>query len=99
MPGMCHEITLIKTALSDDAYQTATESKRVVYAEKKPNHASEFHAALAHGFELQHTFQIHAFEYEGEKTVLYDGQMYDVYRTYTPNADWCELYLTSKRRA
>lgn len=99
MAGMIHEVTLISEKLSDDAYQTPIETQRIVYAEKVPNHASEFHAALANGFDLQHTLLVHAFEYDGEKVVLFDGQKYDVYRTYQPDTDWCWLYLTTKRRA
>lgn len=99
MPGMVYEIALISTTFSDDAYQTPREETRVVYAEKMPNNATEFHAALASGYELQHTFKIHEYEYAGEKAVLFDGQTYDVYRSYQINDDWRELYLTTRKRA
>ena len=96
---MDYEIDLISTTYSDDVYQTPKETVRSVYAEKLPNNASEFHAALASGFELQFVFRIHDYEYNGEMTVRYDGQVYDVYRTYQINGDWRELYLTTKKRA
>lgn len=96
MGGMKESLTLIQKTLSNDAYQTETQTQRTVYADKLPLHSNAFHAAAASGFDLQHIMKVYAFEYAEEQTAVYNGREYDIYRTYQPNDDWVELYLSSK---
>ena len=99
MPGMACELTLIAVTRANDAYQKGdAQTRTTVYAEELPMFGSEYHASRAGGYELAYIMRIHTFEYNGEKTVEYEGRLYDVYRCYKKNADWCELYLTDKRR-
>ena len=98
MPGMSEELTLVSVTYTQDAYQNEIKTRRTVFAEKLPSYSNEFYAAGARGIELQHVMKVHAFEYEGEKLAEYAGQEYDIYRVYNKNEDWCELYLSSKKR-
>lgn len=96
MAGMKEMLTLVSTQRADNAYQTTARQGREVFAEKIPNYANEFKTANASGHELQHIMRVHAYEYECEKEAAYKGQVYEVYRTFQPNDDWIELYLSTK---
>ncbi|MCL2695438.1 MAG: head-tail adaptor protein [Clostridiales bacterium] len=68
-----------------------------LFANRQPVHASEFHAAQAEGREVQHMFEVRPAEYTGETFARYDGQVYQIYRTYQKAENVIELYLSDKR--
>jgi hypothetical protein len=98
MPGMKEQVTLLTTTRTADAYQRRTVTERMVFAEKLPNYGAEFKTASAGGYELQHIMRVHAYEYGGEKAARYNGQEYEIYRTFQKNDDWVELYLSTKAK-
>lgn len=99
MPGMKAQIELITEALSDDAYQTPTQTSKAIFAEELPKTSNEFHSARASGKELQHVFKVHAFEFSGQTVARYQGREFEIYRTFQKDDDWIELYLSSKGKA
>ncbi|MFE1630747.1 phage head closure protein [Brevibacillus reuszeri] len=58
---------------------------------------TEFYNAAANGLRPELLLVIHAFEYNGERKVMFQGVTYNVIRTY--EADFEELELTCERIA
>jgi len=52
---------------------------------------NEFYAAAQAGLKPEITFIIHAYEYNGEKEVEFEGQKYKVIRTYMKDFEEMEL--------
>lgn len=98
MAGQDQELILLKTDFSKDAYQREETTERTVFAKRIPLYSGEFHNAAASGYELQYILQVHTFEYENEKAARYNGQEFDIYRTFQRSDDYTELYLSTKRR-
>lgn len=98
MAGVCAILSLVAISYTKDAYQREVRTETEVFAEELPVFSAAFNAASANGYELRHIFRMHAYEYEGEKLVVYEGQEYDVYQRKPIDDDWVELHLTTKKR-
>lgn len=97
MAGMKDRLTLVSEAIDpEDPHQRVTRTERNVYADMRPLHAGEFHAAAARGFELQHIMLVRASEYQEERIGIYRSKEYSIYRSYRRNEDWIELYLNTR---
>ena len=88
------------TFLSEDphgAFEAFTPSEWTVFAEIRSVKASEFYKALNDGIEPQYVFVLTDYaDYDGSKLVRYNGQLFDVVRTYTP-VDGQPLEITGKQ--
>lgn len=67
-----------------------TETQRQVFANKKSIKQSEFYQAFTLGLKPECNFEIYSFEYGGERKLIYDGNPYNIIRTFE-KGDFIEL--------
>ena len=88
-------ITLVKeTQVKNDfgVYEPVSET-RDVFCQVRSITRSEFFDAGRNGLNPEFEFDVFFGDYEGERTVIYKGQRYAVYRTYQARTDVLELYV------
>lgn len=95
-----HEVSLIVLAPGRDeaGYPTEPEevSRNAVFANKLSVTQTEFYAANQSDMQAEHIFEIHTFEYDGERTLEYNGDMYNVIRVYESSPEYTELTVSRK---
>lgn len=89
-------IELAAVAVSNDGYQTETETRRQVYADAKSIGMNEYHAAQASGRKAEKRFDVQEGEYQGEAHLYHDGRKYEIYRSFSKGG-FTELYCSSAR--
>ena len=91
------EITLIKELYKEDEIgnQITDEVRTTVFCDKKSVTRSEFYNASTTGMKPSIVFVVHLYEYNDEVKIEYEGQVYNVIRTYIKNMD--EIELTCER--
>lgn len=57
---------------------------------------NEFYAASQAGLDVQYVFETNPANYEGEDTLVYEGEEYGIVRTYMKSLDVLEIYAGSK---
>lgn len=62
-----------------------------IFAEKKSIRQSEFYQAAQTDFKPEIMFEVWLHEYNGENELKYDGDVYQVLRTYSNNKDKIEI--------
>ena len=92
------EITLIRTEKSRDEYGVwrETVTPRVVMAQLSSVTRQEFFQAGQMGLSPEYVFSVFMGEYKGERTLIYNGRKYGIYRTYLTTNDYIELYAEQK---
>jgi SPP1 family predicted phage head-tail adaptor len=88
-------ITLVnETQVKNDfgVYEPVSET-RDVFCQVRSITRSEFFDAGRNGLNPEFEFDVFFGDYEGERTVIYKGQQYAVYRTYQARTDVLELYV------
>lgn len=91
-------ITLISEAKTQDAngvWQTTTTT-RDVFCQVDSVTRQEFFEAGRNGLNPEYRFTLFFGDYEGERTVSYNGNTYGVYRVYQGRTDTLELYVERK---
>ena len=73
-----------------------TETTREVYCKTESVTRDEFFGAGRNGLNPQFRFIVFAGDYADEKTVIYKGKRYGIYRTYFAKTDLIELYAERK---
>lgn len=91
-------ITLIgETRTQDETGVFHTEAtKRQVFCKVKSVTAREFFEGGRNGLNPDYQFIVFHGDYNGERTLLYNGQPYGIYRTYIADGDYIELYVERK---
>lgn len=91
-------ITLIKETNVKNQYGVyeATTQSREIFCQVRSVTRTEFFEAGRNGINPEYQFTVFADDYEGEKTVVYRGKAYGVYRTYQSRTDTLELYVERK---
>lgn len=91
-------LTLVSTTMTQDSIGawTVTETERTVFCSRESVSREEFFAAGRSGLNPEYRFTIFAGDYADEKTVIYNGMRYGVYRTYHAKTDIVELYVARK---
>jgi len=91
-------LTLVDESQQQDEYGIlrTTTTNRDVYCQVKSIMQSEFYEAGRNGLNPEYEFDMFAGDYEGERTCIYDGQQYGIYRTYITRNDTIELYAERK---
>lgn len=84
-----------KTKNQYGIYQT-TRSSRRVFCSINSVTRSEFFEAGRNGLNPELVFTMFFGDYQGEKTVEYNGATYGIYRTYIGRNDTIELYAERK---
>lgn len=92
------EIILISETKAQDEYGVwrETDTRRTVFAQVDSVTRSEFFEAGRNGLNPEYRFTLFFADYEGERTVEYDGLTYGIYRTYRGRTDTIELYAERK---
>lgn len=88
-------ITETKTKNQYGIYQAARSSRRV-FCSIGSITRSEFFEAGRNGLNPEIVFTMFFGDYQGEKTVEYNGATYGIYRTYMGRNDTIELYAERK---
>lgn len=87
-------ITLVNETYSKDIYgvdrKTTTESE--VFAQVDSVTRQEFFDAGRNGLNPEYVFRVFSEDYNGERTVRYNGRQFAVYRTFLGRNDIMELY-------
>lgn len=88
-------VTETKTKNEYGVYQT-TRSSRRVFCSVNSVTRSEFFEAGRNGLNPEYMITMFFGDYQGERTIEYNGETYGVYRTYHGKTDTIELYVERK---
>lgn len=89
-------ITLVSYPRTQDAngvWRDSAPVERTVYCQVDSVTRSEFFDGGRNGLKPEYRFTMFFAEYLGERTVIYNGVAYSVYRTYHGRTDDLELYV------
>ena len=92
-------LTLVGESYEKDAtgVERPQKASRQIYCRVGSITRAEFAAAGRNGLNPELVFTVFAADYADERTILYNGQGYGVYRTYhVPATDYLELYVQRK---
>lgn len=92
-------IKLIAETKTKNEYGVFGDTKttsREVYAQVQSITRAEFFEAGRNGLNPELVFTMFYGDYQGEKTVVYNGATYGIYRTYMGRNDTIELYAERK---
>lgn len=71
--------------------QVAVETRIPILCQVKSVSRQEFYAAAQSGLKPEIVFAVHAYEYNGERKVEFEGKKYSVVRTYRAGFEEMEL--------
>lgn len=80
-----HEIELFNMIKTPNAngYEVETPGPSTfVLANRLPVHSSEFYQSSKEGYIISQVLEIHSIEYEGQTTLKYEGDVYNIKRPY-----------------
>lgn len=84
-------------AKDDSGVPRKTEAAAEVFAQKRSVTRSEFFDGGRNGLNPEYEFDVFKGDYDGQRTVEYEGKRYGVYRTFEPeDSDYIELYVERK---
>ncbi|MEJ8546627.1 phage head closure protein [Brevibacillus borstelensis] len=90
-----HEVSLIVMSAGEDEAGYPTEPKEIsrntVFANKLSVTQTEFYAANQSDMKADAVFEVHTFEYDGERILEHAGKRYEIIRTYQPSPEIMEL--------
>lgn len=91
-------LTLVASALTQNAYGvwTDTETSREVFCEVRSATRAEYFEGGKNGLVPEYVFIVFDGDYNKERTVIYNGVAYGVYRTFQGTTDRVELYCERK---
>lgn len=91
-------ITLVTETYSQNQYgvQVPTTVSQDVFCQVDSVTASEFFEGGRNGLNPSYRFTMFAPDYDDQKTVMYKGKAYGIYRTYLGRNDTIELYAERK---
>ena len=92
------QITLIGENRTQDDFGVwrMTETETTVFCQVDSVTRDEFFEAGRNGLNPEYRFTLFYADYNGERTVVYKGNRYGVYRTYHARTDVLELYVERK---
>lgn len=91
-------ITLITETYEKNEYGVAVPqvTETDVYCQVDSVTRSEFYEGGRNGLNPEFRFTMFAPDYSGQKTVIYKGRAYGIYRTFLGRDDTIELYVERK---
>ena len=91
-------LTLIAQTFTEDALkqQIAQDTERKVFCEVSSIQASEFAQAGQEGLKAEWRVKVFRYDYQGERAAIWNGQRYEIYRTYLGKNEKIELYLARR---
>ncbi|MFD1899961.1 phage head closure protein [Enterococcus termitis] len=93
------EVTLLTDVYTEDKLGQpikGTPKKEIVCCCKRPIGRSDHWAAGQNGIKLQQILIVHPYEYDGQATLIYEGEKLRVVDTYPINQEELELKCTQK---
>lgn len=84
------------TTLDEILQEVKTYTEREVYAQVRSISRSEWFDAGRNGLKPDIAFIMKKYDYNGEKIVKWDGELYGVYRTFLGRGQRIELYCEKK---
>lgn len=92
------EITLIREVKTQDDFGVwrNTTTERTVFCQVNSVTRAEFFDGGRNGLNPEYVFTMFFADYDGERTVRYNGNVYGIYRTYHGRTDRIELYAERK---
>lgn len=87
-------ITLIMETVTKNSYGApiSTKTEREIYCKCKSVTSAEFYNGQQAGLSLSYVFETNPINYQGEKELIYNGEVYSVVRTYLASLDALELH-------
>lgn len=85
------DLVSVEKRKNDIGDAISTPVTRQVFANKKDVRQSEFYQAMATGLRPELMFEVRTIEYNGEKTLRYNNELYSIIRTYSKNGEITEL--------
>lgn len=77
------QLVSIESGVDDDGFPVDDiEKKRQAFANRKSVKSSEYYAAKQSGINLSYIFELRSVDYEGEEKLKYNGDSYEVERSY-----------------
>ena len=91
-------VTLVGYTQEQDEFGVwrSTPTERDVYCSVESVTRAEFFEGGRNGLNPEYKLTMFYADYNGEDTVVYNGQAYGVYRTYHAKTDELELYVERK---
>lgn len=91
-------LTLVKETYTQNEYGVPVPStaSREVFCRVESVTRQEFFDAGRNGLNPSLVFIVAKVDYDGEATLIYEGDGYGIYRTYTTGDDYIELYAERK---
>lgn len=91
-------ITLVSTTQAQNEFGVWTDAQTTkdVFCQVDSVTRAEFFEGGRNGLNPQFRFTVFFGDYSGERTVIYKGNPYSVYRTYQGRNDTLELYVERK---
>lgn len=88
-----HELTLLGQEYEEDEWgnQVPAESRTTILCKLKSIGRQEFYAAAQAGMKPELVFVVHAYEYDDQKLVEFEGRKYSIVRTYRMSFEEMEL--------
>ena len=79
-----YEIKLISVTktLNENGFEEETSEEISVFANRLPVHSSEFYQSSKEGYIIAQVFEIHSIEYDGQTSLKYEGDVYNIKRPY-----------------
>ena len=81
-----------ETTEDENLNQRYEETKREVMCKVEDVHSSQFYQAGRIGLHPDFVFVVFQGDYDKERLVEYEGERYEIYRTYKRSLDYVELY-------
>src|SRR5690625_5451847 len=86
------ELCNVEKGLDDEGFETELlVPSHNILANKKNVYSREYWAAKQNVIELEHVFEVHEFEYSGERGLRYNDTDYKVERTFLNDDGYLEL--------
>lgn len=94
-----HELVLISETIQEDEIgnRIPIETRKTILCDKKSAGRNEYYQAAAAGLKPELVLIVHAYEYNGEQLVEFEGKRYSVIRIYELNDE--EIELVCERKA
>lgn len=91
-------ISLVKEVYTQNDFglDLTTESSRTVFCSTRSVNRADFYAAGQIGLALDYVFITNPVNYQGEKILEYQGERYEISRTYQVSPDTLEIYAGHK---
>lgn len=90
------ELGKLNIIVNENGVEEEILTTREVFCNEKSVGMNEFYKSSMEGREIKIIFEVKLIDYEKEQYVIYEGNKYEVIRTYKVNSEDIELHCTLK---